>query len=43
MEIFDVVNYTGNQPVKIYSYERKKELDFSNLRESYFQAVSNSS
>lgn len=42
-EIFDVVNYTGNQPVKIYSYELKKELDFSNLRESYFQAVSNSS
>jgi hypothetical protein len=43
MEIFDIVNYTGNQPVKIYSYELKKELDFSNLRESYFQAVSNSS
>jgi len=42
-DIFDVVNYTGNQPVKIYSYELKKELDFSNLRESYFQAVSNSS
>jgi hypothetical protein len=42
-EIFDIVNYTGNQPVKISSYELKKELDFSNLRESYFQAVSNSS
>jgi hypothetical protein len=42
-EIFDVVNYTGNQPIKMYSYELKKELDFSNLRESYFQAVSNSS
>ncbi|MDR1180177.1 MAG: hypothetical protein LBK44_06695 [Spirochaetales bacterium] len=42
-EIFDIVNYTGNQPVKIFSYELKKELDFSNLRESYFQAVSNSS
>lgn len=42
-ELFDVVNYTGNQPVKIFSYELKKELDFSNLRESYFQAVSNSS
>jgi hypothetical protein len=41
-EIFDVVNYTGNQPVKIFSYELKKKLDFSNLRESYFQAVSNS-
>jgi hypothetical protein len=42
-EIFEVVNYTGNQPVKIFSYELKKALDFSNLRESYFQAVSNSS
>jgi hypothetical protein len=42
-EIFDVVNYTCNQPIKIYSYELKKELNFSNLRESYFQAVSNSS
>jgi hypothetical protein len=42
-EVFEVVNYTGNQPVKIFSYELKKELGFSNLRESYFQAVSNSS
>ena len=42
-EIFDIVNYTGNQPVKIFSYELKKELNFSNLREAYFQAVSNSS
>ena len=42
-EVFDIVKYTGNQPVKIFSYEIKKELDFSNLRESYFQAVSNSS
>jgi hypothetical protein len=42
-EVFDIVNYTGNQPVKIFSYELKKELNFSNVRESYFQAVSNSS
>jgi hypothetical protein len=42
-DVFDVVNYTGNQPVKIFSYELKKSLDFNNLRESYFQAVSNSS
>jgi hypothetical protein len=41
--IFDIVNYTGNQPIRLYSYELKKELNFSNLRESYFQAVSNSS
>ncbi|MCL2117998.1 MAG: HTH domain-containing protein [Planctomycetaceae bacterium] len=42
-EIYEVVNFTGNQPVKMFSYELKKELTFSNLRESYFQAVSNSS
>jgi len=42
-DVFDVVNFTGNQPVKIFSYELKKTLDFNNLRESYFQAVSNSS
>ena len=42
-DIFDIVNYTGNQPVKIYSYELKRGLDFNNLREAYFQAVSNSS
>lgn len=28
---------------KLYSFEIKRELNFSNLRESYFQAVSNSS
>ena len=39
-DIFDIVNFTGNQPVKIFSYELKKTLDFNNLRESYFQAVS---
>ncbi|MCL2126988.1 MAG: HTH domain-containing protein [Treponema sp.] len=42
-EIFDIVEYTGNQPVKLFSYELKKELWFSNLREAFFQAVSNSS
>jgi hypothetical protein len=42
-DVFDIVGYTGNQPVKIFSYELKKTLDFNNLRESYFQAVSNSS
>jgi hypothetical protein len=42
-DVFEIVNYTGNQPVKIFSYELKKSLDFNNLRESYFQAVSNSS
>ena len=42
-DIFDIVNFTGNQSVKLFSYELKKALDFNNLRESYFQAVSNSS
>jgi len=42
-EVFDIVGFTGNQPVRLYSFELKKELNFANLRESYFQAVSNSS
>ena len=29
-------------PIKVYSYEIKRKLEFSNLRECYFQAVSNS-
>lgn len=33
---------TGN-PIKIYSFELKRTLNNSNLRESFFQAVSNSS
>lgn len=30
-------------PIKLYSFEVKKELSFLNLREAFFQAVSNSS
>ena len=30
-------------PLKIYSFEMKKYLSIANLREYYFQAVSNSS
>lgn len=33
----------GSLPVKLFSFELKKELNFSNLREYFFQAVSNSS
>jgi hypothetical protein len=33
---------SGNA-LKLYSFELKRKLDFSNLRESFFQAVSNSS
>ena len=42
-EILDISKDVGNLAVKLYSYELKKDLTFSNLRESYFQAVSNSS
>jgi hypothetical protein len=33
----------GHSSVKIFSFELKRDLSFSNLRESFFQAVSNSS
>jgi hypothetical protein len=33
----------GDVGVKLYSFEIKKELSFTNLREAFFQAVSNSS
>jgi len=33
----------GNMAVKIFSFEIKRELTFGNLRESFFQTVSNSS
>ena len=42
-EILDISKDVGNLAIKLYSYELKKSLSFSNLRESYFQAVSNSS
>jgi hypothetical protein len=42
-EIFDISKDIGNLAIKLFSYELKKDLNFSNLRESYFQAVSNSS
>ncbi len=33
----------GHMAIKLFSFEIKKELTFGNLRESFFQAVSNSS
>ncbi|MCI0331360.1 MAG: HTH domain-containing protein [candidate division Zixibacteria bacterium] len=42
-EVFELSSTTGNNPIKIYSFEIKRELNFSNLRESFFQTVSNSS
>lgn len=51
---FEYANYQKNNvlsfikkfdilPIKIFSFELKKELNFSNYKESFFQAVSNSS
>lgn len=42
-EVLDLSAATGNIAVKLYSFEIKKSLSFSNLREAFFQAVSNSS
>ncbi len=42
-EILDISKEIGSVGIKFFSYEIKKELNFSNLRESFFQAVSNSS
>lgn len=51
---FEYANYQGGNvlnfikkfdilPIKIFSFEIKRELNFSNYKESFFQAVSNSS
>jgi hypothetical protein len=42
-EVVNLNRVTGGTAVKLYSFELKKELSFTNLRESFFQAVSNSS
>ncbi|NHB21664.1 hypothetical protein EXT01_03730 [Helicobacter pylori] len=42
-ETLDFLQHTGQKRHKLFSFELKKELSFSNLKESYFQAVSNSS
>lgn len=42
-EVIDFGKSIGNLPLKIFSFELKRELKFSNLRESFFQTVSNSS
>ncbi|MCX7878007.1 MAG: HTH domain-containing protein [Ignavibacteria bacterium] len=42
-EILDISKEVGSTGIKLFSYELKRELNFTNLRESYFQAVSNSS
>ncbi|GAA7115965.1 HrgA protein [Helicobacter pylori] len=41
-ETLKFLRHTGQEKHKLFSFELKKELSFSNLKESYFQAVSNS-
>ena len=42
-EVVEVSTLMGNAAVKLFSFEIKRELSISNLREAFFQAVSNSS
>ncbi|OQX23906.1 MAG: hypothetical protein BWK80_23545 [Desulfobacteraceae bacterium IS3] len=42
-EVIQFGSALGNVSVKLYSFEIKKELNFGNLREAFFQTVSNSS
>jgi hypothetical protein len=42
-EVLSLSTATGNTGLKLYSFELKKTLGFPNLREAFFQAVSNSS
>ncbi len=41
-ETLKFLHHTGQEKHKLFSFELKKELSFYNLKESYFQAVSNS-
>ncbi|GAA8712708.1 COG2958 family protein [Helicobacter pylori] len=41
-ETLKFLHHTGQKRHKLFSFELKKELSFLNLKESYFQAVSNS-
>jgi hypothetical protein len=43
LDVFEFSKAIGDIPVVIYSFELKRELNENNIRESYFQAVSNSS
>lgn len=42
-EVVDINTIAGGAAIKLYSFELKRSLSFNNLRESFFQAVSNSS
>ncbi|GAA8158066.1 COG2958 family protein [Helicobacter pylori] len=41
-ETLKFLHHTGQKRHKLFSFELKVEINFSNLKESYFQAVSNS-
>lgn len=42
-EVFEFSERVGNLAIKLFSFEIKRELNTTNLRESFFQTVSNSS
>jgi uncharacterized protein len=42
-DVIDLSAALGNVSVKLFSFEIKRDLNFGNLRESFFQTVSNSS
>lgn len=42
-EVYDLSSSISNTTIKLFSFELKRELIFGNLRESFFQTVSNSS
>ncbi len=42
-EVYELSSSIGNISIKLVSFELKRELSFGNLRESFFQTVSNSS
>lgn len=42
-ETLEIQNYLSITSIKLFSFELKVSLSFGNLRQSYFQAVSNSS
>jgi hypothetical protein len=42
-EVIEFGSIIGSVAIKMFSFELKKELTFANLRESFFQTVSNSS
>lgn len=42
-EVYDLSSTIGHVSIRLLSFELKRELSFGNLRESFFQAVSNSS